>query len=332
MEESVTCSLCSVYEHDMDVLLMQAMLSDPEFLSLFIDKTDWRSTKLKAIHGELSNMDVNLGETDITIILTDGSKKYALLMEDKIDANAQPKQHKRYVERGKKAVNKGEISDFRVFIVCPEKYHAADKEAQKYEHYVSYEECAAYFQNSNGNMNRIRYQEIMQAIDKAKKPPQITIIEDANIFFHKYREYQRENFPHLKIQTKKINNGYWPKYWTCLPNGKAVLHHKMNKGKVDLTFTGRQDKHATLDAICAWFNQNGLTDIYTDITDKSVILRIYVPEMTYHDGFDNIPKENLNKCFVAISKMVEIAKLLHNVYDFLNEQEPLSTTANAKRS
>ena len=114
----ITCSLCTVYEHDMDVMLMQAILTDPGFLGLFIDKTDWSGLGLRPIHAELANSDVSLGETDITVILSDGISQYALLLEDKIDAVAQPDQHDRYVKRGDKAVRKGLYTDYKVFIVC----------------------------------------------------------------------------------------------------------------------------------------------------------------------------------------------------------------------
>lgn len=300
MESNVTCSLCAVYEHDMDVLLMQAMLSDAGFLALFLNKTDWCDKGLRAVHAELSNTDVDLGETDITVILSDGVCKYALLIEDKIDAIAQPEQHQRYVKRGDKAVADGEFADYRVFIVCPQKYYDSDNEAKTYEHFISYEECADYFQNSQDCMSNIRYQEVMQAISKAKKPAQVTLNEDANSFFRKYREYQRENFPQLNLRTKETANGYWPEYRTIFPYEKVVLYHKMSDGEVDLTFAGGKEKIALLEGICAWLNHIGLTDICALVTGKSAALRINVPKMSYRDGFVNVPKEDLNRCFMAI--------------------------------
>lgn len=204
MNDGVTCSLCTVYEHDMDVMLMQALLTDSELLKLFVDKTDWAGLELKPVHAEISNSDTDLGETDITVVLSDGTFKYALLIEDKIDAVAQPDQHERYVKRGDKAVKEKMYSDYKVFVVCPQKYYDADDEAKKYEHFVSYEECAEPFSKIHDNMAQIRYQEVMQAISKAKKPPQVTLNENANSFFRKYREYQREHYPQLEMRTSKV--------------------------------------------------------------------------------------------------------------------------------
>ena len=93
MGNKATCSLCTVCEHDMDILIMQAMLSDSGFLKLFLSKTDLPASNLTPVHAEISNTDTDLGETDITVILSSGTDIYALLIEDKIDAVAQKEQH-----------------------------------------------------------------------------------------------------------------------------------------------------------------------------------------------------------------------------------------------
>ena len=319
--ENITCSLCTVYEHDMDVMLMQALLTDYTFLDLFIGKTDWSGLDLKPIHAEISNSDENLGETDITVILSDGTSKFALLIEDKIDAVAQPDQHDRYVKRGSKAVRNGLYVAYKVFIVCPQKYYDADDEAKKYEHFVSYEECAEHFRKSTDSMSNIRYQEVMQAISKAKRPPQVTINEDANSFFRKYREYQREHFPQLEMRTKETANGYWVDYRTRFPYQQAYLLHKLADGEVDITFNRGKGRASVLDAICDWFNKNGFTEISAPVTGKSVALRMNVPKLLYKHGWETLSKEDVDKCFTAITKMVELAKLFCDIQDFLSKKE-----------
>lgn len=231
MGNKATCSLCSVYEHDMDVLIMQAMLSDSGFLKLFLSKTDLSASDLTLVHAEISNTDTDLGETDITVILSSGTDIYALLIEDKIDAVAQKEQHDRYIKRGDKAVAEGLYTDYRVFIVCPQKYYDADDEAKKYEHFVSYEECAEHFKQGTDAMSHLRYQEIMQALVKAKSPTQVHINDDANGFFRQYREYQREHHPMLEMRTKETSNGYWVDYKCSFPYQYAYLQHTPAKGR-----------------------------------------------------------------------------------------------------
>ena len=319
MDNGATCSLCAVYEHDMDVLFMQGVLSDNGFLSLFLNKTDWCDKNLKAIHAELSNTELNLGETDITVILDDGLDKYALLIEDKIDAIAQPEQHQRYVKRGDKAVKNGVYKDYKVFIICPEKYYRSNDEAKKYEHYVSYEECAEYFRGKADVMSDLRYQEIMQALEKAKRPSNVTIVDAANAFFKQYCEYQREHFPALDIRTKETSNGYWVDYRTSFPYESIVLVHKMPNGCVDLTFDKSREKLPILENICEWLNAHGLPELCAQPAGKSTVLRINVPKLYYRTGFDKIPKEDIDKCFEAIVKLTDVAKFLKNIQAFLDE-------------
>ena len=321
MNDGVTCSLCTVYEHAMDVMLMQALLTDSGFLEIFVDKTDWAGLELKPVHAEISNSDTDLGETDITVVLSDGISKFAMLIEDKIDAVAQPEQHERYVKRGDKAVKDKSYDDYKVFIVCPQKYYDTDDEAKKYEHFVSYEECAEHFSKSNDTMAPIRYQEVMQAISKAKKPTQVTLNEDANSFFRKYREYQKENYPQLEMRIKETSNGYWVDYKCRFPYQYAYLQHTLAKGKVEITFNGGREKATLLEAICDWFNRNGLTEISApEIGKESVALRINVPKLEYQNGWENVSKQDLDKCFTTIVKMVDLARMLNDVHMFLSDE------------
>ncbi|MCR5176861.1 MAG: PD-(D/E)XK nuclease family protein [Anaerovibrio sp.] len=319
MANKITCSLCTVFEHDMDVMFMQGLLSDNGFLALFLSKTDWHNKGLKPIHGELSNTDADLGETDIMIMLTDGTKKYTLLIEDKIDAVAQPEQYQRYIKRGDKGVAAGEYSDYRIFIVCPEKYYQFDNEAKNYKYYVTYEECAEYFKIKDNAMSNLRYQEIMQALEKTKRPSQVTVIDEANKFFKQYCDYQKANYPTLDIRTKDTSNGYWVEYRTAFPYERINLIHKMPNGYVDLVFARSKENIAKLEYICEWLNSHGMPGISAHPTGKSTVLRINVPALHYETGFTNVPKENIDNCFHAISKMVEIAKLLNSIQSFLEK-------------
>lgn len=321
METGITCSLCAVYEHDMDVMFMQAMLTDPAFLALFINETEWSGKELKPIHAELSNIELDLGETDITVILTDGTAKYALLIEDKIDAVAQPEQHKRYIKRGDMAVQRGDYADYTVFIVCPQKYYDSNDEAKKYEHFLSYEVCAEYFKNQSDTMSRIRYQEIMQALEKARKPSQVIVREEANTFFKKYCEYQREHYPTLNIRTKETSNGYWVEYATSFPRENIVLVHKMPNGCVDLTFEGKRERLNIMESIAEWLNRHGFQDVCVQTAGKSTVLRIYVPSLRYRVGFDNIPADDIDKCFDSLVKLADIARLMRNVNLFFEKRK-----------
>jgi hypothetical protein len=85
-------------------------------------------------------MDQEDGESDITVILSNGINKIALLIEDKIDAHAMPMQPERYIKRGKKGIENKQYDEFYDFIVAPQEYLESNMEAKQYTYRVSYEE------------------------------------------------------------------------------------------------------------------------------------------------------------------------------------------------
>ena len=176
----------TITERDMDLLFVESVLTDPEFCNLIIDKTDLKGRTFIVLGAELSKSDSELGESDITVIIDVEGNRYGLLIEDKIDAIAMPKQHSRYIKRGKKGIKEGEYSDFRVFIFCPEKYYKNNDEAKLYEHVITYEACKKYFDCKGDPLSLVRSIQIEQAIRKAKRPQSINVNERANTFLKQY--------------------------------------------------------------------------------------------------------------------------------------------------
>ena len=222
----VDCDFSTISERDMDMLFLKVFSTEKAFLHLFIDKTDIKKTNIASINSvELSRIEHGLGESDITVVFSIGKKTYGFLIEDKIDAITIPEQHSRYVKCGEKGIQDGRYDDYRVFIVCPEKYYQVNNEAKKYEYVVFYEECLAYFKHHTSAINKIRAQQVKSALDKAKRPPQVILNEKANEFFKHYIEYQKEHYPQFDIRTKDTSNGYWVRYNVNNPN--ASIHHKI---------------------------------------------------------------------------------------------------------
>ena len=82
------CKYRDVSERDMDLLFMEAFVTDPEFSKLFLDKTEHAGKLFDIIQAERSKTDNKLGESDLTLIYSIEGKRFALLIEDKIDAIA----------------------------------------------------------------------------------------------------------------------------------------------------------------------------------------------------------------------------------------------------
>jgi len=174
----------TISERDMDMLFLNAFGTDKGFLKLFIEKTDLPKGDYTVSEVYLSKADKD-GESDITLIIECSGKKYGLLIEDKIDAIAMPEQPERYVKRGNRGIKNGDYDKFFSFIVCPEKYYKNNDAAKKYDYEVMYEEIRTYFSKKTDPASAIYFQQISQAIDKAKRPPKVEINANARVYFGK---------------------------------------------------------------------------------------------------------------------------------------------------
>ena len=90
----------------------------------------------------------------------------------------------------------------------------------------------------------------------------------------------------------------------------------MPNGCVDLTFYGSRKKLDALQTICEWFNEHGLPELCAQPAEKAAVFRINEPELHYRKGFEGIPKNDLDECFMAVNKLVGVARFLKNVQLF----------------
>ena len=305
-----SCLYRNVSERDMDLLFMEAFATDPDFFNLFIEKIDRTGLPCTVVSAERSKVDQGLGESDITVKYQCGENIYALLIEDKIDAIAMPEQHGRYIKRGEKGIAAGEYSKFDVFIVCPNRYREGNEEAQKYEHFVSYEECQEFFTGKDDAHSRLWYQQISQAIETMKAEYKVDINEVAVDSFGKYLDYQRAYYPRLKSLNqsgKKDVNGWWPFF--AGTSKDIYIIHKTNFNCVDLTINGAADKIAELQVIEKWLHDGGHTDITLVKTGKSAAFRIMTPEIKMAQPFETWKMGDLNRCFEAIQELADLAMM-----------------------
>ncbi len=315
------CDYGTVSERDMDVLFLNAFGSDKGFLQLFLNKTDIPCDNCAIDEIYLSRSDKD-GESDITVIIKSSGKRYGLLIEDKIDAQAMPEQQKRYTIRGDKAVKKKEYDEYRDFIVCSKGYYDVNDEAKKYSHFVSYEECAEYLEKSDLPLAGAWAQQIRQAITKSKKHSETEVNEVSNLFYNKYKDYQELKYPMLDLRTDRGGNGWWAHYATRYKD--VYLYHKIPQGYVDLTFPNAAIKMDGLSniartinaAIETDINAHGLNKIMAVPTGKAGALRIEVPKFDMKSmRFEDADPDDMEKCFYALSVFSEFANMLASAAD-----------------
>ncbi len=292
----------TVSERDMDMLFLNAFSTDAFFLNLFISKTNLPKADYTVSEIYLSKADKD-GESDITVIIETSEGKYGLLIEDKIDAIAMPEQPERYIKRGKRGIKNKDYDAFYSFIVCPEKYYNNNVEAKKYPYSVMYEEIRDYFSNKKDSTSLICFQEVSQAIDKAKRPPKVEINANANLFFRKYKDYQEENYPDLNLTTKRDSNGYWAHYTTRF--GLVYLFHKIEDGKVDLTFNRAAKYLDKLEIVASWLRKYGISNVSAVKTGMAGALRVTVPKLNMQIPFEENDEYDIDVCFKTINELIE---------------------------
>lgn len=306
------CSFATIRERDMDLLFLEAIVSDPDFGALVLSHTKYKEKNFSVIDAVLSRTELELGESDITIVMEIDGVRVALLIEDKIDAIAMPNQYERYRLRGEKGVENNEWREFEIFIFCPEKYRTLNDEAKKYNHFLSYETCKAYFDGKQDVISNIRSQQFEQAIRRAKKPPAVNIDQNANAFLINYLEYQQEYYPSLDIRTSKDSSGWWIHFGTQL--GNVYLYHKTQEGYVDLTFPNASEDLGILQSVAVWLRKHGTSNVNAKKTGKAAALRIEVPKLKVKEPFEMTSKADLKACFDAIQTLVDFANIVESMH------------------
>lgn len=236
-----------IYEHDMDLLIIEEFISDREFARIFLDKLQLEDNYVvhKASHS-LADSD---GESDITLILQYPDKKIALLIEDKIDAQTMPEQSSRYHKRAMKAISRGEYDSYYVILAAPADYHREHKNDGNavYEYCVCYEELCEYFSKKNHMRATFKMAIIECALREKKAGYQVQEAPAITEFWIKLRNFCKENYPQLNMSGEDAPKGataVWPEFRTSL--GAIKVIYKSNKGYVDLEFPKYGDKVADL--------------------------------------------------------------------------------------
>lgn len=307
----IDCKFSDVSERDMDLLFLEEIASSQDFLNIFLSKINLFDATVCSV--EQSKVDVEYGESDMTVVVVKNGNKYGLLIEDKIDAVAMPNQSGRYIARGEIGKQNGDYKDFFVFIIAPKKYLEENEEAQKYPNKITYEECLEYFRSKEDNRSIFKIQQIEQAIYKQKHGYQVVTNTAVTDFWDKYITYKEEHYPDLWLVSKrgpKGVNARWPHFNTVLDD--MFIYHKSESGYADMTILGAADRITDLEKelakILGDFTAQGLSVVKTG---KSAAIRKRVPEIDFTKPFENYEKE-IKLCFEAITELCEIAKQIYS--------------------
>jgi len=280
--------LKAAFERDVDLVLVRSFYEENAVTKLFLQEGD------HIMEVQHSAMELH-GESDLQVIVERNGQRHAILIEDKVDAQAQPDQYQRYCERGARGVAESRWAGYTVYIAAPQKYLESDHEARKYPNKVSYEDIRDLLSE-----DKVSLAIIETALKKSEGLLPSVVDEAVTAFWDAYYDYHQEHMPHLLLHVnrgKKGPNATWPDFRTVLSDAKIL--HKSEKGVVDLQFRGIAEKIGSLQKLVAPFID---ADMRIERAGNSAVVRLKVPVMDFSKEFNSYNKE-IKIVFAAIDRL-----------------------------
>ncbi len=270
-------SLECVAERDIDLLLVEELSVCDDFARWLAAQAGFEppveAAPARAFH---SVSDASLGESDIVVVWPLGTEgAHALLIENKIDAPAQPDQGARYRQRGELGIIEGDWSAFRTSLVAPRRYLAASRDAAHYDGEVSYEAIRDWLLERPFETARYRYRAAVvdAAIEQQRRGYSPKIDDHVTDFWRSFWLESLEYGPRLGMSEpgpKPAGSGW---IWVRPPElgGRRYLGFKLLQGFVDLQIDGAASHSERIDELCQARLPGGVRAIQTT---KSTSLRL----------------------------------------------------------
>ena len=288
-----------VFERDLDLLLMSLFSRNSLACKLFFDKIHLYPDSIREIKHSVKTV---FGESDLEVWFTKDKKNYALLIEDKINASAQPEQQLRYEQRMEKYREHGMTEGF-VFLVAPNDYIASNGEASNYRYTVSFDELLPVLAHEKD-----AFACAILEYGKLKFTDSKTPDEKVTEFWLAYIAYFQSRGKlglHDSVRTRSANS-VWPTFRTTLPG--TVIQHKSivnseQVGWVDLQFTGKAEQAAKLSKLLQPYLD---TDMCPRVTGNSYSVGIKQEPMYFSDSFEKYT-DQMELVYDAVSRLQGLA-------------------------
>lgn len=263
----------AIAERDIDLLLVEEFNVNVEFGRWFLSQIGEKARlPAKSFECWHSVTDGTLGESDL-IVRVDAD--LAILIENKVDAPAQPDQARRYHARGERGLAEGHWRRFASCIVAPAAYLARNAEVGRYDAAVSYESIRDWFIKKGGRRFYHKAEMLSEGIEQNRRGYSPTPDESVTELWQAY--YERAHIAHPELQFsrpgQKPAKSDWPEFKPKgMPKGTKIIH-KLAQGVVDLQIDGTAGRVEEMDARCT------CNDVEMVATGKSAVYRIRVPKI-----------------------------------------------------
>jgi hypothetical protein len=273
--------VASVAERDLDFVLVEELSVNAEFCDWFTSRLYRKPVFVSSIGAWHSVTDAILGETDVLYMFkSDDDGRIAVLIENKIDAGAQPKQAERYRRRGEKGKQAKDWDDFMTCLIAPTQYLSGGNQAESYDAQISYEELMSFFVSRRGRDSRYLFkaQLIREAIEKNRHGYQAEISPEMTEFVKWYCEYALRISPACGVQEARPRpeGSTWVLFKPAGFPGAVSIYHQLTRGFAKLLIGGAADQAETLKLRFAPFLTEG---VEFSTSGKSLSLSVVVPKV-----------------------------------------------------
>jgi hypothetical protein len=232
------------YERDIDLLLAEEFAVSPAFAAWFLTYTGFAAANARVVDVYVSKSD-NGGESDLVVVFEDAAdgSRFALLIEDKIDAPFQPDQEARYRLRGQAAVSRGEYIAYEVILCSPATYPMTQPKGAELDRLISYESISEFLKTHDDTpRGAYRANFVATAASRNANTWVRTVDEATNAFWQRAYEMATREFPILEMKEPTFSKGnlwvgFRPSDMPTRPR-QIYVQLKGDRGFIDLTFTG----------------------------------------------------------------------------------------------
>ncbi|WP_206957039.1 PD-(D/E)XK nuclease family protein [Trinickia acidisoli] len=300
--------VASIVERDIDLLVLEELSVSDEF-------REWLSCRVftkPVFHSHIGSWhsvtDVSLGESDIVYMFHSAdNKKLALLIENKISADAQQEQGARYEARGKNGIESKTWDEFRTCILAPARYLENSEDAKNYHCLLTYEEVLAYFSARRFRDERYAYKArvFLEAIEQNRRHPQSPISVPWTAFAADYFRFAQQKYEQLGMQSPKPRpaGNTWVMFYPAGYPKNVSLCHQVTSGYAKLFFNGARERSEEIRQQFAPYLPERVT-----ISDsgRSVVLSMRVPKLDPRRQAFEAATDDISKALSALQQLDEL--------------------------
>jgi hypothetical protein len=301
--------LSTIAERDVDLLLVEELTVNREFADWFTSRLYGRAVLSEPLGTWHSLSDSALGESDVFFLFRDEDDgRVAVLIENKIDAVAQPFQPERYRQRGEKGKQSQQWDDFRTCVVAPQQYLAAGNQTHAYDAQIAYEEVLSFFVSRRARDARFAFKAelIAEAIEKKRRGYAAEISEAMTAYVREYCELANRLAPECRVQEAKPRpaGSTWVQYRPPGLDKAVTVYHQLTAGHAKLFVAGAADD---ADSVLALFQPILPSEAEASVVGKSVAFSIAVPKL--HPLNSTVSDER-----AAVESGIQAVQLLVSMY------------------